>query len=468
MLIDMFKKGTRSLLNAMPASWADASIAGFGRIARLMASTPPVALHPSVRAVSFGIEGSHCFFGYYDITPFDELGTRLLAGRATKNSASRAAGTLLEVGTFNSSGSGEGLVRFGQTTTWCWQQGCRLQWLSALGRNWVIYNRSVGGAHGAVIQDTTNGTIIRELPAPVYAVNPDGRTAVSLNFSRLQRLRPGYGYDDLADPTGGECAPNGDGLWRIDLETGERVLLLSLADATRLHPRNSMRDAEHYFNHVSWNPSGTRFLVFHLWQAGRRRFSRAMTLPASGGTPFLLTDETHVSHYCWLDDCTVLLTSTHHDTGTGFHVYRDGAGRTNSWQRAVLPVDGHPSLSPNGRWLVCDTLPNLRRERMLFVYDIETGRRVNVGSFYTPPALKGERRCDLHPRWNRDGTMVCVDASHTAVRTMMTLDVTELVTSAGAGAWKSTTCPSRSSSPTAPTPCMSAACATRSPRWDTT
>jgi hypothetical protein len=51
---------------------------------------------------------------------------------------------------------------------------------------------------------------------------------------------------------------------------------------------------------------------------------------------------------------------------------------------------------------------------------------VDIGSFFTPAALSGETRCDLHPRWNRDGTAVCVDGSHTGIRTMMILEVSDL------------------------------------------
>ena len=47
-------------------------------------------------------------------------------------------------------------------------------------------------------------------------------------------------------------------------------------------------------------------------------------------------------------------------------------------------------------------------------------------------SFMGPQRCDLHPRWNCDGTLVCVDASHSGVRTQMTLDVTALLKTARA------------------------------------
>ena len=95
--------------------------------------------------------------------------------------------------------------------------------------------------------------------------------------------------------------------------------------------------------------------------------------------------------------------------------------------RDGLPDDGHPTLSPKGRWLLCDTPTDFFRDRTLFIYDTKTHQRIDIGTFYTPTRFMGSQRCDLHPRWNRDGTLVCVDASHSGVRTQMTLDVTALL-----------------------------------------
>ena len=214
------KKAAQLLLRAMPAPAGEAAVTMLGSIGRRVGRRGVLPVHPGVEAKSFGVEGSHCFFGYYDLTPFDRAGGRLLAGRRPVSLGRRAAGTMLEIGYFDLTATDGKFVPFGGTTTWCWQQGARLQWLNALGLDAVIYNQTVMGVHGSVIQDAVIGTVVSKIPAPVYSVHPKARVAISLNFARLQRLRAGYGYGDLPDSTRIEGAPTKDGLWLVDLNTG--------------------------------------------------------------------------------------------------------------------------------------------------------------------------------------------------------------------------------------------------------
>ena len=83
----------------------------------------------------------------------------------------------------------------------------------------VLYNRTVDGHYGAVVQDVEPGMVVRHYRRPIYAVSPDGKWAISLNFSRIQRLRPGYGYAVLPDETADDPLPSQDGLWRVNMGT---------------------------------------------------------------------------------------------------------------------------------------------------------------------------------------------------------------------------------------------------------
>ena len=42
-----------------------------------------------------------------------------------------------------------------------------------------------------------------------------------------------------------------------------------------------------------------------------------------------------------------------------------------------------------------------------------------IASFFNPSNYYGEFRCDLHPRWNRDGNKICVDSPNTGTNRKM-------------------------------------------------
>lgn len=70
--------------------------------------------------------------------------------------------------------------------------------------------------------------------------------------------------------------------------------------------------------------------------------------------------------------------------------------------------------------------PHRWAERVLFLYGMQTGARHDLGSFHADPTLSKEHRCDLHPRWSRDGSQVCIDSVHGEGRQMYIVDVGHL------------------------------------------
>lgn len=104
----------------------------------------------------------------------------------------------------------------------------------------------------------------RVLPIPCYTVSSDGKTALSLDFSRLHSLRLGYGYAELPEVTKGVALPNTTAVWRMDIETGEVTELLKYTDFVNFLPRLEMQEegSVHKVNHLMFSPNGKRFMVF--------------------------------------------------------------------------------------------------------------------------------------------------------------------------------------------------------------
>lgn len=371
-----------------------------------------------VEMMTLGESDKHYFFGYHDISPFSCDDNYVLACRSAANAHSLAEQEELEIGFFDLSCASPVFEKVASTKAWCWQQGCRLQWYPYGSNTAVLFNDTLHNKHVCRIVNIAENTEIATLPYPIYSVNNSGRHGVSLDFVRLQRLRPGYGYSGLPEQNRGESAPRDNGLYLVDMWSGIGELVFSLAEAGLVRSDETMVGAEHYFNHVLWSPCGTQFFFMHLWRRTcGKRFNRAFVYDLSTSQVKLLNKGNPVSHHCWISETNLIVFSE------GSYREIDINGRViNIVGEGILTEDGHPSMSPNSTELfVTDTYPDKLGEQKLFVFDRTRNKLLEVCSFYTPSKYKGEVRCDLHPRWDHSGQRICVDTAHAGERRLCIL-----------------------------------------------
>lgn len=378
-----------------------------------------------VRAVTAGPR--HHFFGYYDKTPWDEGGRRLLALEADVIDRMPGEGDSAVTG-FVDLGDGNTFRPIAEIHAWNLQQGCMLQWLPRATNHSVIFNDRDGSNVVSIILDVSTGHR-RRLPRPIYSVAHSGAVAVSLNFSRLHRLRPVTGYGGADDPLAASPCPDDDGIYIMDLETGESHLIISLAQIAAYDTQASMSTAEHWFEHLVFNPDDDRFLFLHRWRhPGEQAFlTRLFTSNVDGSDIFCVADDEMVSHFDWRDRHHIVAWARQRQLGDRYFMFTDREPGAVIIGDGVLTADGHCTFSPDRQWILTDTQPDAERMRTLILYHLATGRRIDVGRFFSPPNLVGDVRCDLHPRWNRIGNQVCIDSAHDGERQMYVLDVSELV-----------------------------------------
>lgn len=370
------------------------------------------------------------FFGYYDKTPWDASGRFLLALETGFMDRRPGPDDEAVVGMVDRE-DGDRFHALAATRAWNWQQGCMLQWVPG-SNNEIIFNDRENDQFVAVVLNVRTGAR-RTLPRPVYALNPNGRDAVSLNFSRLFDVRPGYGYAGVPDPQGETICPDNDGAYHVDLQTGETRLILSLAQAAAMgKPQIGMDTGKHRFNHAQWAPAGDRFALLHRWSVGRDQSTfrapwrtRLLTLNRDGSDPFLLSDHEMVSHYDWQDEKHLLAWAHRPGAGNRYYRFADKTDQTEVVGEGVLTVDGHCSFAPHDRHVfLTDTYPDKEGFRTLLTFEMASSARTELGRFLGPTPSDGEIRCDLHPRWSRDGKQVCIDSIHEeGARQMYVLDV---------------------------------------------
>ena len=358
------------------------------------------------------------FFGYYDKSPWDASNRYMLCHRVkdtTKSVAPKESAEIILIDTQNNN-SYEIIAK---TKAWNVQQGCMLQWLGPDYSERIIFNDFRGGKYCSVILNIKSREE-RVIDMPVYSVSNDGKFALTLDFSRLHRLRKGYGYSNLSEKTANEKLPNGPCIWHINFETNETKPVLKYTDFTNFESRPEMSEAEHKVNHIMLNPSGDRFMVLHRWFNGTQKFTRLVTANIEGDELFNLSDDNMTSHCTWKSNDEILAYTRKKETGNGYYLMRDKTKEyTHMWPELIS--DGHPSYSPDGSKVVTDTYPN--RSRVASVYAIKQDKIRTIAKVFAPFKYDNDTRCDLHPRWNHAGDKICFDSIFEGHRGLYMVDI---------------------------------------------
>lgn len=369
----------------------------------------------------------HHFFGYYEKSPWNASQTLMLAHEADFNDRAPGPDDRLRVGVVHL--ADKRFEPLGESLAWNWQQGAMLAWHPADPERRLVYNDRRDGKLVGVVRDTS-GNEQRVYDRPIYTLSPDGKTAWSLNFTRLATHRPGYGYAGVIDPWADVAHPHDDGIHAIDLDSGSSALIVTLDQLARLNPTPAMTGQFHWLNHIQASPKGSRIAFFHLWREGENGWGVRLYVARPDGSGLACALDTgRISHYDWLDEDHVLVWARRKEGGERFLLVdvRDASYRI--FGEGVLTEDGHDTFSPNRRWVLNDTYPDRHDMRTLMLVSWPDGKRIDIARAYSPKSKWwGEIRCDLHPRWSRDGRQVCIDSVHEGSRQMYVVDVSEWTT----------------------------------------
>ena len=399
----------------------------------MYAISPKIKSEGNISCVSPN-DGKEYFFGYYDKSPWDASGRYMLCMRAKNTWSEPDPLGEAEILLFdlNLDVNDKDYCRaLAKTHTWNVQQGCMAQWLGPDYSSKIIYNDLRDGKYKSIVLDIKSGEE-RVLPMPVYSVSADGKTALSLDFSRLHSLRLGYGYAELPEKTKGIALPDETCIWKMDIESGEVVELLKYTDFAGVQPRPEMKEESsvHKVNHLMLSPNGKRFMVLYRWFVGHRKYTRLITCNVDGTDMYVLSDDDMVSHCYWKNDEEIIAFERKKEYGPGFYLMKD---KTKEWTHIwpQLSNDGHPSYCPTDNSLVVfDTYPSRSRIQEVKLgrdNDIEGSSVKTIAKVFSPFKYDNDTRCDLHPRWSRDGKKVCFDSVFEGHRGLYVVNVDNIV-----------------------------------------
>ena len=337
------------------------------------------------------------------------------------------------------------------STAWGFQLGANLQWGST--DRHLYFNDRVDGEVVCVRLDLQTGKA-EPLAGQMYHIAPDESAIVSYPLELINASQAGYGY--AVDPAkAGPSKPiniEREGIWRTDLKTGKKKLLVSLAEAFEVLPdetKQRFRGGTFHFFHSKYNPQSDKLLqVFRCMVpdrgqdfgiGGTNKFKPSLITFNADGSDVKLALSSEVwgkggHHPNWhpngeeilmnlkLDYEKLKFCSFRHD-GSDFKVLSE-----------TIHGSGHPSFHKNGRHMVSDVYPEeydfslKSKEVPIRFIDIKKQIERNLCFVYTRGLPNADvLRIDPHVVWSRDYTKVCFNASPEGRRQLFVADVSELL-----------------------------------------
>ncbi len=380
-------------------------------------------------------DGYHYFFGYYDLNAYHENGKHHLANRVkfmdrfpTKDDICELGYIDLETGEF---------TKFAETTSWNFQQGALLSYNKA-NYDEVFYNvRGGENDYQTCIHNLKTGKK-RYTDRACANISQDGKLGLAVNFNRIYDFRPGYGYSDVRDKWYNVAQPEDDGVYLVDMETGKSKLILSIADCLNQFPNEMFADKKFVINHITFNPSGNRFLFLlrNFQEPTAKTWLTTLITSDLEGNMYERIHNAFISHYHWKNDKQFLfycecdgIRGVHllDDLSHNYITYADPDLTFDTRVEGDIHNDIHCIYSPNQRYFIGDGYPRPDHCRHIYLYDTLTDECEIILKDYTVQPPHGDIRCDLHNRWNVKGDKISFDSTRNGRREICEVDVSELI-----------------------------------------
>ena len=377
---------------------------------------------PELRVTQLTRGPQHHFFGYIGharTIPWDGSDRFIVALRSPFQDRLPGAEEAADVVLLDSK-EGYAVRKVDETRAWNFQQGTMLYWNPEHPETQFFFNdrdRKTGKVF-CVLYDVAQGKRLREFrfedsPVGNGGVSPKGGAFAAINYGRLARLRPVTGYPGAFDWTGDAAAPADDGVFRVDLATGERKLLVSFARLREVLKPDlpSVDEAPLFINHTLWNPEGDRlfFFVRGGWEAPvlppDRRVNASFVIRSDGAG--LTRMKRHIGGHPEWESAVRMIGRSGKDQIL-YDVERQEQAGTLGTPEIFPDPEGDIAASPDGTWFV-NGYRSEGKNRYVFLRRAD-GRYVRSPGFTIDAWTSGPLRIDPAPAWNRKGDRILLPA----------------------------------------------------------
>lgn len=376
-------------------------------------------LDSRIKSVDYviGHNNEESFFGYYDKTP--ECNGKVLSHIATSSTTKDpSVKHPIKIAVSNLDCDKTDII--GETTSYAWQQGARVQWID---EDTVIYNIAGDKGYNAVAYSLSQSKVIRRFNKPVQD-SFGSKYFLSLNYTRLMPVASDYGYRNFAYDKNSQLKEDEDGIWLVDYKSGNTTHLHTLEEIIKCNWKEDFAQCYHTINHIMISPDGKGFIFIHRYYKGQQRFHRLIY--SDFKTLKVLLENEMVSHMCWVDCKTVFGYLSVGKKNGYYSIDIESSKSTICKEMTETNLgDGHPSVY--GNWIVFDCYPDKSRMQQLLLFNKENKEVIPLLKLYQSVKFMYDTRCDLHPRFSKDGKYIFFDTVFCGKRTHCKIDVQEII-----------------------------------------
>ena len=355
------------------------------------------------------------FYGYYDHTPFSE-NMKLFVSHSHNDNLK------LKLFRFDENILKDAVTII-ESKYYNYQTGLRPIWINSKNIifNYVKNNTLISGLYNV------ENKSIKDLKYPVQEVSFLKNILFSIDYKKLENINRDYGYN-LSKKNKQEFV---NGIVAYDYKKQKILFNLKLEKIIKNSKnKNLVSNNDYEINHIHHCPySESIVFIFRNRKIGAN--DELFFYNYKTDIIKLIYSGKLISHYCWIEKDKIFAYMQYNNIN-GF--YEISFKNKISITQEILPNisfnnnDGHPSLSPNKKWIVYDTYPNKARKSSLYLIKNQMNRKkILIGTFYSPMKYYGYKRCDLHPRWSPDGKFISFDSVHEGTRKTYLMDISKLI-----------------------------------------
>ena len=349
------------------------------------------------------------------------------------------------------------------TKGWSFQLGANVQWGNQSDR--YLYANDIINDQPVCVRIDLETSEIKAYNGAKYDISPDEKYVISPNLLTMNIHQYGYAVPDKVFGKPSSFTKQDmttEGLWKTDLESNEKKLLISLPEFVE-KVRGPKEDAEYYSKstnylfHSKINRQGTRIMqVFRGLVGNKGRDASLFTMKPDGSDLIQSLSRNHWNqksifggggnHPNWHPDGEHIVMNCI-PTWLGYEHMHFCQFRYDGSDFKVLSKlhygSGHPSINKDSTFLIADTypkqkwIPSPEGELPIRLINLETDHEqmicsigTNVGNNWKA-YKKGETgshyKFDPHPVWSRDYKKIIFNGAPEGKRQVYIADVSNLV-----------------------------------------